>query len=146
MEYVNNLVIFPEQDIKRWYLQKKLCVTIRDFIKALVVITWYSWIILRQCEENYFASIFKWLYHSIIYYNQEAKKSFLHCKGHWGSWKSWRSSVIGSSLCSSVIVFSLGFSMFRSFLDFSVFFFFFYSLFKVDMQNYVIVTWLVTTY
>ena len=29
---------FPEQDIKRCYLQKKLCVTIWDFIKALVAI------------------------------------------------------------------------------------------------------------
>ena len=58
--------------------------------------------------------------HSIIYYNLKAKKSFLRCRGHWGSWKSWRSSVIGSSLGSSAIIFSLGFSMFRSFLDFSV--------------------------
>ena len=64
---------------------------------------------------------------SIIYYHQKNKKRFLWHKSHWGSWSSWESSVIGvslaslvfeyslrfwavgSSLGSSVIVFSLGF-------------------------------------
>ena len=31
----------PGRDVKRYYLQKKWA-TIRDFIKALVIITWYS--------------------------------------------------------------------------------------------------------
>ena len=34
--------MFSAGDMKHCYLQKKICVTIWDFRKALVTITWYS--------------------------------------------------------------------------------------------------------
>ena len=49
--------------------------------------------------------------HSLIYCNEKAKESVLWRKSHWGSWNSW---------VSSVKVFSLGFPVIRSFIDFSV--------------------------
>ena len=47
--------------------------------------------------------------HSIIYHYKKAKKSFLQCKVHKGSWFSWRSSLMGLSLDFTVIRSSLVF-------------------------------------
>ena len=53
---------FPVRDTKLCYLQKKICATIRDFRKVLVIIIWYE----LHCgisvyEKTTLGSIFKWL-------------------------------------------------------------------------------------
>ena len=48
-------------------------------------------------------------HHTLLYYNQNAKKKFLHKKSDWGSWNSWGSSALGASLESSVVIIIFGF-------------------------------------
>ena len=81
---------------------------------------------IRPCKTKVLIWKFSPIIHTIIYYNQSAKKRFLRRKSYWGSWNYWGSSVIGSSLTSllilfsltsSVILFSLGFSVIGSFLQ-----------------------------
>ena len=54
---------FPVRDMKRCYLQKNICPTMRDFRKALVAIKWYSSIIP--------------IAHSIIYHYQKSQKELI---------------------------------------------------------------------
>ena len=74
--------------------------------------------------------------HSIIYYNQKAKKSFLRRKSYWGSWNSWESSVIGSSkvfLLKTDVLFYIIFSKRRSHLTISLTCF---NKFQQNMEEY----------
>ena len=104
--------------MKRCYLQKKNCSTIRDFKKTL----WITWWLIVY-EKNTLASIFKWLVawkwslsrpkfnvenlspSSTLLYTitKKPKKVNLRRKSHWGSWSSWRCSLIALSLGFTVI-------------------------------------------
>ena len=104
--------------MKRCYLQKKNCSTIRDFKKTL----WITWWLIVY-EKNTLASIFKWLVawkrrlprpkflfenlspSSTLSYTitKKPKRVNLRRKSHWGSWSSWGSSLIALSLGFTVI-------------------------------------------
>lgn len=59
-------------------------------------------------------------HHPLLYYNQNAKKTFLQKKSGWGSWNSWGSSALGASLESSVVIVIFGFLSVNYFVDFLV--------------------------
>ena len=115
--------------MKRCYLQKKICATIRDFKKALLHELHCDFSVY---DKNTLAAIFKWLVawkrilprpkyffenvspSSTLSYTitKKPKRVSLRPKSHWGSWSSWASSEVsqwrGSSLGFSLIGFSLG--------------------------------------
>ena len=111
---------FPAWDMKRCYLQKKICATIRDLKKGLIRDLHCDF---RVYEKNTLASIFKWLVawkrrlprpkflfenlspSSTLSYTitKKPKRVNLRRKSHWGSWSSWGSPLIALSLGFTVI-------------------------------------------
>ena len=105
--------------MKCYYLQNKICETIRNFKKALFM----NYIVTSIYEKNTLASIFKWLAawkrslprpkfffenkspSSTLSYTitKKSKRVNLRRKSHWGSWSSWGSSLITLSLGFTVV-------------------------------------------
>ena len=106
--------------MKRCYLQKKICATIRDFKKALLHELHCDFSVY---DKNTLAAIFKWLVawkrilprpkyffenvspSSTLSYTitKKPKRVSLRRKSHWGSWSSWGSPLIALSLGFTVI-------------------------------------------